>query len=47
MSIDICATLVLFITSGLASLGSTDQLKRLACEALNSGTVLTFEKLNI
>jgi hypothetical protein len=47
MSLVSCATLELFITSGLASLGSMDQVNRLACDALNSWTELTLEELNI
>jgi len=36
--IDTWATLELFITSGLANLGLTDQLRIDACEALRRGT---------
>jgi len=40
------AILVLFITSGLANLGLTDQLRIAACAELRRGTWDTFAKLN-
>jgi hypothetical protein len=37
----------LLVTSGRASLGLTDQVRRAAWELLNKGTWVTFEALNI